>query len=98
MAFGFPLNDPSQRAARVLAAVALLFVLGLQVQEASHSHAPDDAVAQCVLCKSGPGAAAVNFGSSVLPFEARPGRPPPAFVTSAFTAEKIPIDARGPPR
>jgi hypothetical protein len=81
----------------VLAAVALLFVLGLQVQEASHSHAPDDAVAQCVLCKSGPGAAAVNLGGPLPPFEARPGRPAPASVTPALTAEKFPFDARGPP-
>jgi len=97
MAFGFSLNDPSPMTARALAVVALLFVLGLQVQEASHSHTGEDAVAQCVLCKSGSGAAAVSLGSPVLPFEAGRELPPPAPGTPALSGERSPFGARGPP-
>jgi hypothetical protein len=97
MASGFPVNGPYRRTARALAAFALLFVLGLQLQEASHSHGVEDGVAQCVLCKSGPGAAAVGFRAPLLPLEAGPEPPPPATVTQALTGQGLPFQARGPP-
>ena len=43
-------------AARLLAVVALLLVIGLQAQEAGHAHSSDDNVALCLLCQNSPDA------------------------------------------
>jgi hypothetical protein len=43
--------------ARLLAVLALLFLLGAQVLESAHNHQANDSVSTCVLCSSGVGAA-----------------------------------------
>jgi hypothetical protein len=84
------------RTARALVLVALLLVAGWQWQEAAHSHAPGESVAECLLCKG-----SVDVGP-LLPATATP------LYLSADSSlqpnsapcrcgEHSPFDARGPP-
>lgn len=93
----FSLNSPSSRTARALAAVALLFVLGLQLQEAGHSHGADDAFAQCMLCKSGPGTAAVSLQAPLVSLEAGSTPSSTAAIAPVLSGAGLSYQARGPP-
>ena len=84
------------RRSRVCALLALLFVLGLQSLEVSHSHAHHDGAVECLACKnSSAGAIAVvppcliEAGNAAGPILERIVRLPAAVIR--------PYDSRGPP-
>ena len=81
----------------MLAAFALLFVLGVQVQEAGHTHGADDAIGQCVFCKSSPGTAAVSLRPPLPPVETGPAPVVPDPQTPVLSWDGFPLQARGPP-
>ena len=82
--------------ARILALLALLFVLGLQSLEASHSHAHHDGGVECLACKSS-SSGAVSVAPVPLFDEGRVDavlvEAPPAPRAAVFSL----YDSRGPP-
>lgn len=82
--------------ARLLALLALLFVLGLQSLEVSHSHVDHDGAAECLACKSSSaGVASVAPEHTVNEFGATAPlvEEPSAVRAVAFSL----YDSRGPP-
>ena len=81
---------------RVLALAVLLFVIGLQVQEAGHSHSLDDRAAQCMLCKQSVDDA-LPVGAKLIRVAAMAV---PRFISHDIKPKRTvrsPVLARGPP-
>ena len=81
---------------RVLALAVLLFVIGLQVQEAGHSHSLDDLAAQCMLCKHSADDA-LPVGAQLMRVAAMAA---PRFISHHIQPKRTvrsPVQARGPP-
>ncbi|QFU77456.1 hypothetical protein EY643_18265 [Halioglobus maricola] len=85
--------------ARAMALVALLFAAALQIQEASHDHwsGLDDSYSQCLVCKSGSGAAMPVSGMPILPPVAA-STPDSADQQSSHAGASLAFLARGPPQ
>lgn len=82
---------------RVLALLALVFVLGLQSLEVSHSHAHHDGVVDCLACKSSSaGAIAVVPPHSNETCGAT--APLVEHISQPLAARIRAYDSRGPPR
>ncbi len=97
MPLPFDVHGRRSRTTRALVLVALLLVAGWQWQEAGHSHAPGDSVAECLLCKS-----SVD-GAVLLPAAALPPSLPadtlrPAGSAACRGGDRSSFDARGPPQ
>jgi hypothetical protein len=82
---------------RALVLVALLLVAGWQWQEAGHSHAPGDSVAECLLCKSSVDAATL-LPAAAPPLYLPADTLPPVGSAPYRRGEHSPFDARGPPQ
>jgi hypothetical protein len=84
------------RCSRALALVALLLLAAWQVQEFGHHHAPDERVAECLLCK-GSSDTVVSLPAATSPSFRPASLMLPPDGTRHTRATHSPFDARAPP-
>ena len=83
--------------ARILALLSLLFVLGLQSVEASHSHVDHDGAVECLACKSSSAGAASVASAPII--DEYVGALSLVEETSAVPASPFSLySSRGPPQ
>ena len=84
------------RRARAVAVLALLFACGSQALEATHNHAHDGSVVECLSCKNSSDGAAHFEAPPVATTAERDTQPvQPALAARAVLTR--PYDSRGPP-